>query len=742
MKKLIIILLILPSLVVFSQHGHEEHYIEGRVFQVDSMNQQNPLPFANVYWLQTMEGVISDSLGRFSLHKPHIEEDLYLVISFVGYNPDTLLISELQTHIDVNLNSSKTLDEVRITKNRATNINSRISLMPTQLITEVGIQKLACCNIGESFESNATIDVGFSDAVTGAKKIRMLGLDGKYSQFLFENIPFLRGAESGFGLSHIPGPFMQSIQVSKGTSSVLNGYESTTGQINVEYKKPADTDLLFVNLFENTEGRYESNITSGMRINDSWAGMIFLHASTQNKSLDQNTDGFYDTPLQKQINFLNRWEYNPDGFMHLQFGVEVLDESRIGGQLNYEGKENNPDNLYGIDIDISKVRVFSKLGYAFRKDPNQSIGWINSFSYFDQESTFGTKNYGAKVKSFYSNLIWQRPIKNSNNNLSSGFSFSYDDYNETVLNETVLRKEIVPGAFTQYTYSVPDKLVFMAGMRADINSVFGFLFTPRLHFKYNLNEHYIVRATVGQSHRSPNIYSENLSFLASSRNLVVSTGVRMESAVNKGLSLSRHFHFPGQKEASLTFDFYRTDFQDQMIVDLDHSVSEINIYNLQGASYSNSFQADFTGEIFKFFDMTIAYRINDAKADYLDGLKELPFTIKHKALFTTTYKTRHEKWKIDLTVQYNGSKRMPDTSENPIEFQLENQSPGYYMIHAQLTKKFKHFELYTGVENLTSYRQKEAIIDAENPFSDYFDASMIWGPLTGRMFYGGLRFSL
>ncbi len=732
----------MPSFLVFSQHGLEEHSIEGRVFQEDSLNQQQAIPYANVYWLLTMEGVISDSLGRFNIHKPHTEEDLYLVVSFVGFNPDTLLVEEEQTYIAINLEEARSFEEVKITKNRTTNINSRISLMPTQLITEVGIQKLACCNIGESFESNATIDVGFSDAISGAKKIRMLGLDGKYSQFLFENIPFLRGPESGFGLSHIPGPFMESIQVSKGTSSVLNGYESTTGQINVEYKKPADTDLLFVNLFANTEGRYESNISSGIKVNDQWSGMIFLHASTQNKSLDNNSDGFYDRPLQNQINFLNRWEYNPDGFMHLQFGVEVLNESRIGGQLNFKGKDNNPENLYGIDIDISKVRVFSKLGYAFPKNPGQSIGWINSFSYYDQGSMFGFHNYKGNVRNFYSNLIWQTQLQNSKNNLSSGFSFMLDDYSESFLGTNVLRKEIVPGAFTQYTYSIQEKLVFMAGMRADINSVFGFLFTPRLHLKYNLNENYIIRATIGQSHRSPNVYTENLSYLASSREFVINTAINMEEAINKGISFSRHFHLPEQREASLTFDFYRTDFQNQMIVDLDHSVSEINIYNLQDGSYSNSFQADFTGEIFKFFDMTVAYRYNDAKADYLDGIKELPFTNKHKALFTTTYKTRYEKWKVDLTVQYNGSKRLPDTSENPVEFQLENRSPGYYMIHAQITKKFKHFELYTGVENLTSYRQEEAIIDAENPFGEHFDASMVWGPLTGRMFYGGLRFSL
>lgn len=717
----------------------ERHHIEGRVLEKNPEGKESPIPYANVYWANTQAGVISDSLGRFIIHKPHLDEELMLVVSYVGYQADTFLIDHNQEELEVLLQKSQELEEVTVVKNQATQVISKIDLMPTQVITEAGLQKLACCNIGESFESNATIDAGFSDAVSGAKKIQMLGLDGKYSQFLFENIPFMRGLEAGYGLSHIPGPYMQSIQISKGTSSVLNGYESTTGQINVEYKKPHDTDPLFVNLFANTEGRYESNVTSGWEINDKWSGMIFFHGSANTGELDHNDDGFYDKPVTRLLNFMNRWEYHNDDLGHLQFGFEVLDETRIGGETSFKGRDESPDDIYGIDIGIRKFRAFSKLGYVYPGKPYQSLGWITSYTHFDQQSQFGNRDYDGNLNSFYTNLIFQTIIGTTDHKISSGLSLQYDDYSELFLGENHDRREIVPGAFTQYTWSIPETMVFMAGLRYDYNSLYGSLVTPRLHLKYNINENHQLRSTLGKAYRSANIFTENLSLLASSRQFIIEDDLEIESAWNGGISFSRHFYLPDQREASLTIDYYRTQFQNQVVVDRDHSVNEVNIYNLQGQSYSNSFQIDFTGELLKGLDMTLAYRLNDVKVDYMDGMRELPFVYRHKGLFTTTYSTRFDKWSADLTVQYNGSARIPDTRGFPEEFQRDDRSPGFFIVHTQLTRRFKHFEVYAGVENLTGFRQDDAIVDAQNPFGDNFDATLVWGPLTGRMAYGGLR---
>lgn len=740
MKNILLLLLII-AFPVTAQHS--EHFLNGRVFERDPDGKLNPLEYANVYWLENHEGVITNKRGEFNIHKPHDSTgDVLLVVSYIGYNPDTIAITDESKDIKVVLESSRTLEEVVIEKRRGTTVTSKIQVMPTQVITEAGLQKLACCNIGESFESSATIDVGYTDAVSGAKKIRMLGLDGMYSQLMFENIPFMRGMESGYGLSHIPGPFMQSIQVSKGTSSVLNGYESTTGQINVEYKKPFDSELLFLNLFANTEGRYESNLTSAIKLNDKLSTMIFLHGSTNTRSLDHNKDGFLDVPLGRQFNFLNRWEYIIMETIHAQLGVEVLDENRIGGQLNYKGRDENTNGLYGIDVSLQKLRIFGKLGYVFPNQPANSIGWINSFTNFNQSALFGLREHTGIQNSFYSNLIYQTILGNTNHSLSSGLSFTSDDYQENFLNNSYDRREIIAGVFSQYTYTIPEKLVLMTGMRVDNNSLHGILLTPRVHAKVEIGHHYTLRATLGKAYRSAKVFSDNLSLLASSRSFDFNNDFRIESAWNAGLSLSRYFHLTNQREASFTIDIYRTEFQNQIIIDRDHDVSKVFIYNLDGRSYSNAFQAELTGEIIPAFDLTLAYRFNDVKTDQLDGLKEKPFVYRHKGLFTTTWSAPYEKWKADLTVQYNGSSRIPDTDMNPEDYRMDARSPGFFMVYSQITRKFKKLDLYLGAENLTGFRQENAILGAVNPFGEHFDASMIWGPLTGRMFYGGLRWHL
>lgn len=730
-------LILITYLPLTAQDSRKE--LSGRVFEIDEQGNLQGLEFVNVYHPESKEGVITGKGGKFWLNVPSSSESYTLVFSYIGYKSDTLIIGKDTKNISLTLEKAIDLEEVRIVKRRNGDFTSKITTLPTQVTTAAGLQKLACCNIGESFENSVTVDVGYSDAVSGARKIIMLGLDGKYSQFLYENIPSLRGLESGFGLSHIPGPFMESIQVSKGTSSVLNGYESTTGQINVEYKKPDKGDRLFINLFANTEGRYESNFTTAQKINDRLSTILLFHASSNTGKLDHNEDGFYDIPLSRQLNFQNRWKYSTRENMHFQFGVELLDETREGGQTGIS--EGNSEK-YSINVNLQKLRLYSKLGFASASKPYESIGWINSFTYFDQESSFGSRIYNGQQNSFYSNLIWQTIIGTTRHQISSGLSFQYDNFREYFIDEQYNRSETVPGVFSQYTYSLPEKLTFMTGLRLDYNSKFGVIFTPRIHLKHDLTKSLIARGTFGRAFRSANVFSENMSFLASSRRFIFNTDFRIEQSWNAGINLTQHLHFQDHREGSFSIDLYRTEFIDQVITDMDHNVNEVHLFNLKGKSYSTNFQAEFAAEILKRLELTIAYRFNDVRADMLDGLAEIPFVIKHKGLFSTTYSTRFEKWKVDLNIQMNGSSRLPDTSGSLPEYQRSERSSSFIIAHTQITRKFKWFDIYSGIENLTGYTQNNPIVSAENPFSESFDASMIYAPLSGRMYYAGLRFTI
>lgn len=735
---LIIIILILLSFTSYSQQDN----IIGKVFELDEKGEKVPLPFVNIYWSGSTIGTVTDENGGFTIY-PHLTKSNMLVFSYIGYLNDTLLIGEEKNDLEIVLNSSRELEEVTVNKRFGGSYISKLNTIKTEVITEEGLQKLPCCNLSESFENNAAIDAGFSDAITGARHIKLLGLAGIYSQMLFENIPFLRGLESAFGLNYVPGPWMESIQISKGTASVMNGYESTTGQINIEYKKPDNSDPLFLNLFANSTGRFEGNAASAVKLGKNWSTMVLAHASTMQNRIDRNKDGFMDIPLAQQINVLNRWNYHSDEKIHAQIGLSLMQESRNGGQMDYNfNKSNNVQDYYGLDIGTRRYRAYGKIGFMYPEKPYKGFGFTTSATLFDQHAFFGLSDYSGRQFSYYANLIYQTIYKTTDHKINAGMSLNYDHFQEIYNEEVFDRTEIVPGTFAQYTYALPDKLTGIIGLRADYHNLYGLFITPRIHIRYDPVHHLTIRGSAGKGFRSASVLSENMGFLATSRTLVFLEDFDIEEAWNYGINVTRDFHLSNQKEVTLSVDFYRTDFINQVIIDVDQDISEIYFYNLNGRSFSNSLQAEISAEPVERFDITLAFRFNDVKATYHGDLLEAPLTSRYKGLMTFAYATKFDKWKFDITGQLNGSVRLPDTRMNPEEYRKPENSPVYPVIHAQASKRFKYFELYIGGENLTDFIQKDPIIASNDPFGDYFDASMVWGPLLGRRFYVGIRLTI
>jgi len=738
MKTQLLLILLIPIFPVLQA----QYPVHGHVTELGVNQESTPLPFVNVYWSGTSHGTVTDENGDYTISR-HETEGHALVFSFVGYAPDTIWVPPGQDAVDLVMTAGDQIDEVTVAKRVGGTYISKLKPIKTEFITEAGLQKLPCCNLSESFENSATIDVGYADAVTGAKHIKMLGLAGVYSQMLFENIPYLRGLESAFGLNYVPGPWMESIQISKGAAAVINGYESTTGQINIEYKKPEKGDLLFVNLFASSTGRFEANLTSAVKLNDKWSTMFLVHGSTMQNKIDRNKDGFMDIPLNRQVNIFNRWKYNPEGNFRIQFGFSVMDELRKGGQLDFDYEQDKGTiNAYGINVNSRKYSGFGKVGVIFPDKHYQSIGFQMSATTFKQEGHFGLDRYTGGQNSVYANLIYQSIIGNTNHMISMGGSFQYDDYQETLNATPFNRTEAVPGIFGQYTYTSPQKFNGIAGLRVDYNSYFGLLITPRLHMRYMLDENTSLRASAGKGYRSANVLSENLGLLASSRIFYFTEDLNLEKAWNYGMNLTRDWHLGNEREIIASIDLYRTDFQNQVIVDRDRDVNGVHFYNLFGRSYSNNFQAELQIEPVERFDITLAYRFSDVKSTINGELQEVPLTSRYKGLLSLSYATPFRKWAFDFTGQLNGQTRLPDTRSNPPQYQLGNYSPQYLIFHAQVSKRFKWFEIYAGGENLTDFRQENPILAPDDPFGPNFDASIVWGPLLGRRFYAGIRYTL
>ena len=712
--------------------------VSGTVFEKNNDGKLT-IPAVNVHWSGSKIGTTTDSNGKFELFKP----DSYtrLVFSFVGYQPDTIEISEPQTGLDVFLQPGTEIDEVSIVQRSQGSHIDRLAPILTEQITYAELCKAACCNLAESFTTNASVDAYYANAVTGAKQIRLLGLDGIYVQLLTENIPNMRGIASTYGLSYVPGPWMEGIMISKGTSSVKNGYESIAGQINVEYLKPVTADKLLLNLFLSNTGRKEANFATSVKVNNKLSTLLMGHFSDDQTKEDHNSDGFMDEPLYRQYNLMNRWYYAND-HLRMHAGVKLLKEDRYSGQMTFNNDSlRDIDHPYGIGINTNRAEGFLKLGYVFNNETKSSFGSINSISYHDQNSFYGIRTYQGNQLNYFLNLMYETNLVNEKHSLVSGFSFNLDNYAETLDTLNSSRLERVPGVYTEYSFKPSTHFSLLAGVRLDYHNLYGLMFTPRLHARYDINGHTHFRFSAGKGYRSPMILAENNHFLANSRKIIIEPNLKQEEAWNYGLNIT-HYVPVGVQPMSVSVEAYRTNFLRQIIVDLDTSVDEVRFSNLQGKSFSNNFQVEVGSQFIKGFDTKLAFRYTDVRYDLNQVLLQKPLVSRYKGLVVLSYQTPMKKWQFDVTWQLNGPGRIPSTAANHEMHQMQDSFDAYQIINLQITKYFRTWEVYGGVENLTDFRQMHAVISGDQPFGDYFDSSLIWGPLHGRKMFIGFRYRI
>jgi outer membrane receptor for ferrienterochelin and colicins len=738
LKKIFLLILLAAGL------ARGQDYLTGFVGEKTEDEKTSALVGANVYWLGTTTGTTTEDNGEF--HIPFSKDSNKLVVSFIGYTSDTVLVTN-HKYVEIILTDTQhEMKRIDVVGNAASTREDYLSVENKSLISQKELKKAACCTLSESFETNPSIDVSFTDAITGARQIEMLGLSGIYTQSTIENLPYFRGLMSTVGLTYIPGPWVKSINMSKGIGSVANGFESITGQIDVDIKKPfaIDEKPFFINMYGDYEQRFEANMNYRTQLSEHVSSITLFHASTRNHKFDMNSDNFADMPAFTIYNLMQRWQYVADNGWQSQLGFQIVSDEKNGGTLN------NSD--YSYNTSSKQYNVYGKIGYVFDESGNKSFGLQWSFNNFKNNSLFGMRNYFGEEKNGYVNFIYQSFIGSPDNKFRTGASFLYDNYDETFLAQSFLRIEKVPGAFFEYTYT-NDGFSAILGARGDYHNKYGFMFTPRLHLRYSPDPDWTFRAVAGKGYRTSNIFTENPSVFASSRNVIINKqndygyGLAQEQAWNFGVSATHYFLF-NYREGTISVDFYRTQFENLIIADLDSNPQSIIFSSVNNGSYSNSLQIELNFQPLERFDTRIAYRFLDSRQKINGTWMDRALSSKNRALVNFAYTTEKEnddepQTSFDLTINWFGPKRIPSTSSNPVEFQSINQSPSFVTVNAQISRTFtKDFDLYVGVENLFDYRQKDLIIDPVNPNGKYFDASLVWGPVNGRMFYSGLRYSL
>ena len=735
MKKQILILLG----VVFTFTISAAEKIRGYVRD----SKQQPIIGATVVWENSRIGGTTNTDGFFEIDDS--PSSSVLMISYIGYDNKRIENPDRTNEINVVLKDNvKELGEVVVVQRGGGAAIQRKALVQTQKITIGEIRRDACCNLGESFTTNPSVDVVYADAATGAKQIKLLGLNGTYVQMLTENYPNFRGAASPFGMDYVPAGWMEGIYVSKGTSSVKNGYEALTGQINVEFKKPQTMDKFSVDLFANDGMNVEVATDASVHLNENVQTAVFAHYGRDMMAHDKDKDGFLDYPKTEKFNLMNRWNHTAGNYVG-QYGVRYVHENRIGGQ---DTNHNNFVDPYVISLKTNRGEFYTKQAYSTVNDEDlmTSFAIIGSGSLHDQKSQYDLTPYNVYQKNLYLNMIFEKEFLHAHS-LSTGLSYNYDGFDEMLRQTNFNRSESTPGAYIQYTYNWNDKWIFLTGVRADYSSMYGFFVTPRMHVKFTPNEWFNLRASWGKGFRTANVLAENNYLLASSRKVNIADNLEQEEAWNTGLNATFYIPVNGDRKITLSCDYYYTKFLHQVVVDVDSDPHAINFYNLNGGkSYANSAQVEINYPVTEGLTLIAAYRYSRAMSDFVNqetGEKRFlsrPLMNDYKGLFSASYHTPMKKWQFDATLQLNGGGRMPTPDKiNPL---WEESYKPFNILNIQTTHFFRGGSVYLGVDNVFDFRNTQPFIDSQNPRSDNFDATMVWGPVHGRKIYAGIRYNI
>ncbi|MBF9140526.1 TonB-dependent receptor [Hymenobacter properus] len=759
--------------------------------EVTEAGKGTPLPGAVLRWLFDAEDAnapvittTSDAGGHFTLPRP-ARAASRLVVQALGYRADTLAVPATGApYLRAALRPGQELGEVTVT-DRAPAYSS-LTPAHTQVISSRDLTKSACCNLAESFETNASVEVTTSDAVSGAKQIQLLGLDGSYSLLTVDNQPALRGLAAPYRLGYLAGPWIDNIEIIKGTGSVVNGYEAISGQINVKLKEPEKTDQLLFNAYANDLGKFDVNLNTSARLNAKWSTVLLLHTDHLGNRVDRNKDGFLDLPLATQFNAFNKWKYLSGKGWVSEVGLGALRETRQGGQLDFRdtGAEAFTQS-YGTTQATTRYTGYAKTSYTWPSRPFQSLGLLltgtdhdftSRYSYgyqtlhtdHDPSEPFyfvtnpSSRSYDGRQRTGQATLLFQSALGNTAHVYRTGLSFLYDNYDERLTagrryvietpadveaREHRTRRELVPGAFAEYTYQNSRNLTVVAGLRADRHNLYGWQVTPRLNLKYDVLKNTVLRAAAGRGFRVANPIADNAAVLASAREFVIAPNLQPEKAWNLGGSATQYFTALGHP-ATFVLDYYHTEFQNQVVADMYTAPSIITLDNLApGArSFARSLQAELQLEPLKGLQVKGAYKYLDVRTTYDNVLLPKPLTPAHRAFLNMGYASAFDKWRGDFTVQWFGQRPVAHITAAHAHGAAQEYSPEttprYALLNAQLTRAFKRLELYAGVENLTNYRQPNPIEGASNPFGPTFDAAMVWGPVYGRLTYAGLRYRI
>lgn len=654
----------------------------------------------------------------------------------------------------------ETLDEVEIDRDPGVRLSKK-SVLSKELISEVELRKAACCDLSESFETNASISASFTDAVTGTRQIRLLGLEGPYALYTRGNLQTMGGLSSVLGLALIPGAWIQSIQLTKGPGSVVNGAAAMSGQINYELRPSFTKEKAHFNLFAGP-GRFEQNAIYTWKQSAKWSSNVMVHGRQQLFRWDGNEDGYLDAPLSNHVFIQNAWKHQGAN-SEAQFGIKASGINNIGGSTLYGTPTLVP--IWSHELQTERYELWAKRGYFLDGGINRSIGTQFSATYQDLNSYFGNRIFTGKERRLYGNLIFQDNILDTRHTLKGGLDANSFSISQQMWENDGSYDGLCTGVYGEYSYvNSPDGEGFsmILGQRIDVLRYYLPFYVPRLHLKYNSGP-WAFRGQASRSWRIATLGPEYMGYMANDRTAVflgngggpITEPIEKSNTYGIGVNWSKDVLF---KEMQWYADIFYTQFANKVVFDFDGSTDTLLIGS-PGGSYSNvqerilyspySISAQVGGQ-YELFHRTMikaSYRYQEVKqrdltAYYASGaiedyfkLEEVILNVPHLVYLGASYSGR-KGMGIELNATYNSSQRLPLVG-------YAKRSPAFTMLNGQISKEDRAFgQFYIGIQNALNVRQLDPIVGGNLPFDGGFDASIVWGPIMGRQIYAGWRYDL
>ncbi len=698
---------------------------------------KQPIIGAILQWQETGVTSTTNENGYFRIERKHSEHKL--IVSFIGYQKDTIEIKDSSLFELVTLREGIELAAVQVESQRKSNTFSRLNPLNIEALEEKEFKKAACCSVAESFQTSNAVDISYNNAATGNKEIQFLGLRGLYTQLLIENRESFGGILSSMGYEFIPGTWLEQVNIQKGASTVKNGAQSMAGAINIQLKKPFKDDPAFINLFGDLHGRYEANVHLNKKWNDRQSSGLYLNGAFQSKSRDHNGDFFQDEAKINRINGL---------FKNILFGHVF--EGQINGQALYEERNSGQiqsDNPYVIKQKVHHFNLFGNLGYVRFDKENQSAGSIYDISHSRIDAIYGNQAYKANETRASFQLLYNHPFGYGRHQLIMGPNGSIHRATEEAFQQKWKYDEQVLGLFFEYTYksSTDPGHRFSAslGMRNEWIRNSQPMFIPRASLRYLFAEDWTFRASIGRGYRFQRLFADHAAYFASSKQWIIESPPSIEKSWNTGFNIVGKPYLNG-REAEINVDAYLTWFDDQVIADVDQDYTKIFLYNLNGNSRAYQTIATISYPVLSWMNVKIGGKYTDTRAQYKEGFKQVPLFPKFRGLISIDLESSNKKWLVNISSNYVGEMRLPDKENVPNDILHGHVgfSKPYMLLQTQLNWISRSWELYAGCENLLNYTQHTAIIDAANPFGNYFNAAEIYAPVSGIKPYLGIKWRI